>query len=163
VLYPFYISIEGARQGVFKGEAVAKEGTGAGKIPGVRFLSEIVSPRDAATGQASGKRVHKPILFTKEWGASSPPLFQACVTNELLKTVLFEFIRTNENGEDAVHFRVRLTNASISSIKSYLDLTDASGDPYDARELEDVELSFRKIELEDVDGKTSAADDWTKV
>ena len=161
--YPFYISIEGAKQGVFKGEAVEREGTGAGKIPGVRYLSEIVSPRDAATGQASGKRVHKPIQFTKEWGASSPLLFQALVTNELLKSVLFEFIRTNEKGEDAVHFRVRLTNANVSSIKSYLDLTDVTGDPYDARELEDVELAFRKIEIEDVDGKTSAVDDWTKV
>lgn len=25
-----------------------------------------------ATGQASGKRQHSPILITKEWGAASP-------------------------------------------------------------------------------------------
>ena len=35
---------------------------------------EIKSPRDLATGQASGKRMHKPITITKEWSASSPLL-----------------------------------------------------------------------------------------
>lgn len=35
---------------------------------------EIKSPRDVATGQASGKRMHKPITITKEWSASSPLL-----------------------------------------------------------------------------------------
>jgi type VI secretion system secreted protein Hcp len=159
--YPFYISIEGAKQGTFKGEAVAKKGPA--KIPGIRYFCETSSPRDAATGQASGKRVHKPILFTKEWDASSPLLFQALVTNEVLTTVLFEFIRTNEDGEDTVHFRVKLTDANIASIKAYLDLTDTSGDVYDARELEDVEVAFRKIELENVAAKTIAMDDWTRV
>lgn len=35
---------------------------------------QIVSPRDVATGQASGKRMHKPFVITKEWGAASPQL-----------------------------------------------------------------------------------------
>ena len=35
---------------------------------------EIKSPRDLATGQASGKRMHKPVTITKEWSASSPLL-----------------------------------------------------------------------------------------
>jgi type VI secretion system secreted protein Hcp len=155
--YPFYISIDGQKQGKFTGDTNRKN-----KIAGVRFFSETVSPRDAATGQASGKRIHKPILFTKEWDAASPQLFQALVANEVLKSVLFEFIRTAPDGREEVHFKVKLTNASIASMKSYLDLTDRSGDPYDAHELEDVELTFQKIELENVGGKTSAVDDWTK-
>ena len=161
--YPFYISIEGTKQGAFKGEVVAREGTGHGKIAGVRYFCETTSPRDVATGQASGKRVHKPIMFSKEWDASSPQLFKALVTNELLTKVLFEFIRTDENGQDEVHFRVTLTSANIASIKSYVDLTDATGDAYDAHELEDVEVTFRKIEIENMTAKTSAVDDWTKV
>jgi hypothetical protein len=35
---------------------------------------DVKSPRDLATGQASGKRMHKPFVITKEWGASSPQL-----------------------------------------------------------------------------------------
>ena len=37
----------------------------------------VVSPRDAASGQASGKRMHKPLMLTKEWGRSAKP------TNEI--------------------------------------------------------------------------------
>lgn len=156
--YPFHITIEGQKQGTFKGDGERKGS--ANKIAGVRYFSEIVSPRDVATGQASGKRMHKPILFTKEWGASSPQLFQACATNEILKSVLFEFVDTDAKGQERVHFTVKLTNASIARIKSYVDLTDNTGDAYDRHELEDVELVFQKIELDDLVGKTMAADDW---
>ena len=34
----------------------------------------IYAPRDVATGQASGKRMHKPFTIVKEWGAASPSL-----------------------------------------------------------------------------------------
>lgn len=34
----------------------------------------VQSPRDAASGQASGKRQHKPITFTKKWEAASQQL-----------------------------------------------------------------------------------------
>ena len=34
----------------------------------------VKSPRDAASGQASGKRMHKPVTITKEWGPSTPML-----------------------------------------------------------------------------------------
>jgi len=34
----------------------------------------LVSPRDAATGQASGKRSHKPFVVVKQWDAASPLL-----------------------------------------------------------------------------------------
>lgn len=34
----------------------------------------IYAPRDVATGQASGKRMHKPMTITKEWGATTPQL-----------------------------------------------------------------------------------------
>jgi type VI secretion system secreted protein Hcp len=159
--YPFYVTIDGQKQGKFGAEKSAGA-RGKNKIQGIKFLLETVSPRDASTGQASGKRMHKPIVFTKEWDTASPKLFQALVTNEVLKSVLFEFIKTNKNGAEFVHFKITLTNASIASIKSYVDLTDTTGDPYDAHELEDVELVFQKIELEDVEGKTTAVDDWAK-
>jgi len=33
-----------------------------------------LKPREAASGQASGKRMHKPIMVIKEWGAATPAL-----------------------------------------------------------------------------------------
>lgn len=35
---------------------------------------QVTSPRDAASGQASGKRMHKPFKIVKEWGAATPQL-----------------------------------------------------------------------------------------
>jgi hypothetical protein len=35
---------------------------------------QVISPRDAASGQASGKRMHKPFTIVKEWGAATPQL-----------------------------------------------------------------------------------------
>lgn len=34
----------------------------------------VKSPRDSASGQASGKRTHHPVTFVKEWGAATPQL-----------------------------------------------------------------------------------------
>ena len=163
--YEFYITIEGSKQGVFKGSLDTRESKPAPaarkhRIGGIKFLSETSSPRDAATGQASGKRIHKPIMITKEWDAASPQLFQALVDNETLNSVLFEFVKTNPNGTEEVYHTVTLTNAAVSDIKSYLDLTDTSGDPYDAHELEDVSFVFQKIEIENLEGKTAAVDTW---
>lgn len=39
-------------------------------------VSEVVSPRDAATGQSSGKRQHKPTTVSKEYDKSSPKLME---------------------------------------------------------------------------------------
>ena len=35
---------------------------------------QVTGPRDAASGQASGKRMHKPFTIVKEWGAATPQL-----------------------------------------------------------------------------------------
>ncbi len=34
----------------------------------------VTGPRDSASGQASGKRTHKPVTFVKEWGPATPQL-----------------------------------------------------------------------------------------
>jgi type VI secretion system (T6SS) effector Hcp len=98
VAYQFYITIEGSKQGVFKGSAGsgdAKVARSAHKqrIAGIKFLSETTSPRDTATGQASGKRIHKPISITKQWDAASPQLFQALVNNETLNQCSLNLLR----------------------------------------------------------------------
>jgi len=43
---------------------------------------EIISPRDVVSGQATGKRQHKPFVITKELDKSTPLLFSALVNNE---------------------------------------------------------------------------------
>jgi type VI protein secretion system component Hcp len=91
-----YITIKGARQGIFKGEL-----SGANhrdQVAGLRFSFQGIAAPDTATGQASGKRQYSFVLFTKEWGAASPQLLSALATNEVLQSVDFEFVRTNPLG-----------------------------------------------------------------
>ena len=157
--YDFYISIRGEKQGAFKGDAAGAK-RAKGKIGGVKFSMETTSPRDVATGQATGKRTHKPIVITKAWDAASPQLYNALVDNETLKTVLFEFMKTDPAGKEIVYYTVTLTNANVSNLHSYVDLTDTSGDRYDAHALEDVSFVFQKIEIENKESSTVAIDDW---
>ena len=43
----------------------------AGKVTEASY---VVTPRDAASGMATGKRQHAPVRITKEWNAASPQL-----------------------------------------------------------------------------------------
>jgi hypothetical protein len=58
---------------VDKSSAPSKR-TSTGGTADIATGGEVVSPRDAASGQASGKRMHKPIKITKEWDANTPML-----------------------------------------------------------------------------------------
>lgn len=40
----------------------------------ITFMQAVVSPRDAASGQATGKRQHKPYTISKNYDKSSPQL-----------------------------------------------------------------------------------------
>lgn len=148
-----YVSIKGAKQGPFKGE-VQQKGF-EGKIAGLKFRYDIMSPRDIATGQPTGKRQHKPVTITKDWGAASPQLFQAMVTNEVLSEVVIDFVGVDPRGMPALTHKIKLVNASVSNISHFADVLDKGG-----RHLEDVSFTFQKIELEDSLGKTMAMDSW---
>ena len=155
--YEFYVTIKGRKQGQFKGESLREREKG--KIPALRFVYAVKSPRDAATGQASGKRQHTPIMITKQWGPASPQIFQALVTNEVLEQVLFEFIQTGADGAEEVYYTITLTNAAIADLKQYLDKTQQDTG-FAAHACEDVSFTFQKIEVEHIGAKTAASDDW---
>ena len=42
------------------------------QLAAAALRSDVRSPRDAASGMASGKRTHHPVTFVKEWGPSTP-------------------------------------------------------------------------------------------
>ena len=157
--FPAYLSIRGVRRGQFKGET-----THAARrdrwMEIVAFEMGLASPRDLATGQASGHRQHQPVKIVKEWGAASPQLLTACATNEILTEVVIEFTRTHPNGEDYVYQRVRLSDAAIAEIDRFRGEAEAHTEAANPHELEEVEFIFRRIEVEDIDGSTMFADDW---
>ncbi len=152
--YEFYVTIEASKQGRLAGETTRE--THKGTLAGIGFSYEVSSPRDAASGQATGKRQHGAVTFTKEWGAASPQLFTALVTSEVITSALFEFVRTNDVGVEHVFHTIGLTDAAVTGIHQYVAAQDDG--ELDQAELEDVALTFRGIEIKNLDAKTSASD-----
>ncbi|MBZ5638486.1 MAG: type VI secretion system tube protein Hcp [Acidobacteriia bacterium] len=157
--YEFYVTIEGTKQGKFKGES--SRDAHKDKIEGLAFEWKVQSPRDIATGQASGKRQHLPIKITKEWGAASPQILQALCSNEVMKNILFEFIRTTPEGAEEIHHTIKLLNATISEVHPFIEMTKHE-ERTDVHELEEVSFTYQRVEVENKTGKTMAVDDWTK-
>ena len=159
---PIFMKFEGVRQGWFVGEVPDPLRESPSKVSlGLGFEQVVTAPRDAATGQATGRRQHSPIIVTKEWGAASPQLFQALVTNESLKTVQFDFYTpaANADGTAQRFFTIKLSNAFVSKIEKY-EHFNATGhqDANDERFLEDVSLTFQKIDIMHVASASSASD-----
>ncbi|HKV05378.1 MAG TPA: type VI secretion system tube protein TssD [Candidatus Acidoferrales bacterium] len=153
----FFVTIRGVKQGIFGGQSAGKQRTN--EIRGSQFSLQLTAPRDNATGQASGRRQYAPVSFTKQWDASSPQIFQAAATGETLSLVQFDFVRTALDGRENVYETIKLTDAIISSVKDYIGYPQ-HGEQSDTHELEEVEITFQKIEVTYNDGKSTFMDDW---
>lgn len=162
-----HIAIKGKKTGQFKGEGIQDKRKDKW-MPVLAFQHSLKSPRDIATGQASGKRQWGQLKIVKEWGASSPLALNSCATNEVLTDVEIEFTNTSAVGEEQVYQTIKLTDATIAEVRRFTgDSSGAEGAStsrhtggVDTLELEEWSFTFRKIEVEDKIAKTSMADDW---
>lgn len=158
-----YLTLKGQKLGDIRGGVTQKGREGAILVHAVRH--EVRSPRDPASGQAAGKRVHAPLVITKDLDRSTPLLYQALVTNENLEWTL-RFWRADlaggtgpGAGAERQHFTIKLVNAAIASI----DLRQPDNRlPELAKlaEYEEVSFTYQKIEWTWVDGGITASDDW---
>jgi type VI secretion system secreted protein Hcp len=145
------MTVTGHKTGLFKGDDITRSKATAGSITVIAYQYELVSPRDPASGQATGKRIHKPVTITHEMGGSSPEFLGAAATNETLDSVVINFFRTDRSGKDVNYYRVKLTNGSVSDVKQYSSGNDV---------LEDISFTFQKIEQDEFSAKRSFVDNW---
>ena len=110
-----FMTLSGQKSGVVKGSVTQKGREGSIAVIGVNH--DIVSPRDAASGLPSGKRMHKPLTVTMELDQSTPVLYSMLTTNENIPTLEVKFWHPAANGVESQYFTVRLTNANISEIR----------------------------------------------
>jgi type VI secretion system secreted protein Hcp len=101
----------------------------------------IVSPRDVASGQATGKRQHKPFVIVKQIDKSSPLLLKAQIDNRTLTSVL---VGLNQGGAKVM--TVKMTNAAITGY-------DVHGTT------ETWTFTYQKIEWTWLDGGITVQDD----
>lgn len=159
----FYMTVTRREDGK---EVPITEG-GQSRLRCASYTYEVISPRDAASGQASGKRQHKPITIVKEWGASTPLLIRALASSEVLPRVLLEFPRSSGAGDRAmdIFMTIELTNVTVVGVKQVTgDAVSRAMCPDGAcvspKELEEVSLVCQKATFTSAD-KTMAVDDWS--
>jgi type VI secretion system secreted protein Hcp len=145
-----YLKLVGTKQGHFRGEAQAKNHQGMIEVRHV--TQEVASPRDAATGMASGRRQHRPLSVTLPVDSATPLIFKALVDNESLSTAQLEFYNVDRAGREHLYYTIKLTNASIASY-SFKDAEDGSLQVQ-------IQLTFQRIEVTYADGGITATDDW---
>jgi len=143
----FLVTIKAQKQGLIKG------GGPGNAIEGLKYGMGVTSPKDAATGQSSGRRIHKAITFTKPWDAASPQLMSAADDNELLTEVTFSWTKASATGggEQVPFQTVTLNNASVASFDQQ---SDENGN------VDVVTLTYETIQMDNDPGKTSAKDEW---
>ena len=152
-----YLKLKGQKQGEIKG-SVTQKGR-EGKIMVIAVSHEIVSPRDAASGLPTGKRMHKPFVITKELDKSTPLLYNVLVNNENVQEWELQFWTPSSTGAEKQHYTVKLTNANIASI-SFRSLNNKNPELTRYAEYEEIAFTYQKIEWTWVDGGITAMDDW---
>jgi type VI secretion system secreted protein Hcp len=154
-----YLRLVGQKSGEIKG-SVTQKGR-EGKIMVIAMSHEVVSPRDPASGLPTGKRQHKALVITKELDRSSPILHQALGSNETLKECELQFWAPSAKGvgTEVQHFTIKLTNASIASIRMQMaNVRDP--ELMKLETFEEVAFTYQKIEWTWTDGAVTAVDDW---
>ena len=141
---------------------IADDGSQA-QYPGIGFQHEIKSPRDVATGTASGKRQHKPFTVIKPVDKASLLLMQAMIDNRRFTSVQFTAWRPGKTGQEEQFYTIQLENATITSISR--DRASAAEDIASTSSsliLEKVEIVYDEItfRLPGADGVIT--DSWSE-
>jgi len=158
-----YLKLKGQKQGAINGSVTQKGRENS--IMVIAVSHSIVSPRDAASGLPSGKRMHKPYVITKELDMATPLLYNALCQNENISEWQLQFWttayndRTQSVGSEMQHFTVKLTNASICAI-DFRMANNKHPDLMKFNEFEEVAFVYQKIEWTWIKGGITAMDDW---
>lgn len=157
--YEGYLIAKAQKQGQIKGSVTQKGREGWILVYG--FHHEIVSPRDAASGLATGKRQHKPLTITKEIDKSTPLLYQAFVNNENFSEVTLRFFTSDLKvaGKEIQNYTIKLINANIISIVDDM-ANNKIAENAKLPILEIISFTYQKIEWTWTDGAITATDSW---
>ena len=130
-----YMTINGTKQGRFKGEAMSE------KIA----LTSVSHDVKMASRMTTGRRQHGAITIRREIDAASPKLFQALSTNESLNDVTIVF-HTTGGGAGKVQ-TINLKNARVTAVR-------VSG------RTETITIEYDTVFVTWTDGGKTATDDW---
>jgi type VI secretion system secreted protein Hcp len=159
-----YLSLTGQKQGLIKGSVTQKSRENMIEVIGSGH--SVISPRDAASGLPTGKRMHKPYQIIQELDISTPLLFSALCNNENITKWKLDYYatqigndRTTATAIEQNFFSVELVNASIASI----DMRQANNKHPDLmkfKEYLEVAYVYEQITWTWIKGGVTAGDNW---
>jgi type VI secretion system secreted protein Hcp len=154
-----YVTMKGQKSGNIVGDSTVKGREGNIEI--MQFDHSIRKPTDQFTGQPTGLRVHSPVVLWKAMDQASPILYQVLCTGETLTEVDIKFYETDPAGGEKQRFDIKLENAHVTEMKTFMPSTKDSGREHFAYH-ESVSLVYERITWEDKDFQKMATDDWTQ-
>jgi len=118
----------------------------------IGFEWGVASPVDIASGQASGRRQHRPVLIRKHLDKSTPLIIDAIATNKKLKNS--EIIICQVFGKDAR--KIDKFKATLEGVR-FVECTTIGGED-GAAIVDHIKMAFDKITYEDIPAKKIATD-----
>ena len=102
-----------------EGESTISSLEREGTIECSSFAYELTTPREAATGNLTGRRQHRPVKVTKRIDKSSPLMLKALCQNEPITKAEFKFYQPDSSGSGAEvkFYTVTLENGYVASVK----------------------------------------------
>lgn len=110
----------------------------------VQSFKHIVDLPSNESGLPSGRRIHRPLMITKEVDKSTPKLYQALCTGEVITEATLRWYRLDGSGDELQFFTVLLQNALIVKLESWVpDVLDKNYAGYS--NMENLWLTYEVI------------------
>jgi type VI secretion system secreted protein Hcp len=152
-----YLNLKGQKQGQIKGSSTQRGREN--QIVVIAAHHEISIPHDATSGLPTGKRVHAPLVITKEVDQSTPRLYTALVSNEKLTQWELQFWRSGAAGTEEQYYTIKLSNANVVSIE-FVQPNSKNPELAKYAEYENLAFTYEKVEWTWVNGAITASDGW---
>jgi len=152
-----YLNCTFQAQGEMKGGVTQKglEGT----VEVIALSHEIVSPRDAASGLPTGKRMHKPMVCMFSLDQSAPQFYGALVNNENISKFRLRLYKPEPGGTTKNYFSIELEDASVASIQ-LRKLNNKNPELTRFETCLEVTFTYRKILWTNHAPSVANSDDW---
>ena len=152
-----FMTVEGTKQGVFKGEARANKN-------GIELMKVKMGAAQPSqnTGLSTGRRVHENAVIYKLTDASSNQFYRALTDKEVLKSVTIEFYKTTPNAGEQLVYTIILKNVLVSSFNHINSTSNSNTAKSFNKSEEEIKFLYQQIEEKFTGANKTSVDDWTK-
>lgn len=116
---PIYLFLKLTNGGKVDGESTVSSLGRENSIECSSFDYGVISPREASSGQLTGRRQHSAVVVHKRFDMSTPLLLKALCENDKVESAEFRFFRPALGGEGSEEhfFTVKLQEGYISGVE----------------------------------------------